>query len=214
MKDQRRFFTFFIVLLSLSVILVGSYFAYGSYKDMNKSGSAQHNKDEQYPLRKNASEYQKEIHKELKEELKKESPNKALVSELVAKNFLADYFTWTNKLRFNDVGGISYVKKDYQSWVYHKSLDTFYNDLRYYLENDSVDKTLEVSSIQTRSHTTVIELDDKEMPAYMVEANWEYVPSSVLNLDEYQNKAFIKVFEDSDGHFSVVEVSANEEAEE
>ena len=68
--------------------------------------------------------------------------------------------------------------------------------------------------IRTRSHTTVIELDDKEMPAYMVEANWEYVPSSVLNLDEYQNKAFIKVFEDSDGHFSVVEVSANEEAEE
>ncbi|CAM3619479.1 hypothetical protein ERUR111494_03420 [Erysipelothrix urinaevulpis] len=214
MKDQSKFFTYFIVLLSIVVIGVGGFFAYGAYVDMAKSDTLQVNTNEDYPLRKNATDYQKTIHAELKAALKEEPQDKVKIAELVSKNYIADYYTWSNKIRFNDVGGLGYVSKDIRSWVYAKSLDTFYNDVRYYLDTEEIEKTLEVEMIDTSTETTSIMMDEKEVVAYSVDASWKYKSGSILDTDEFQSHAFITVVENEQGLISVVEVNINEENEE
>ena len=214
MKDQSRFFTYFIVFLSLIVVSFGGYFALQAASSMEKSNKSQINKKEDYPLRRNATEYQKEIHKELMTAIKENPKDKTLISELVAKNFIADYFTWTNKLQFNDVGGLQYIDEAYRKSVYDKSLDTFYHDMRFYLEEGRVKETLEVENIKAQGSSVRIQMDDEYRPAYVVETSWTYQPSEVLSLDEYQAKTSVKVIEDDEGHFSVVEVKGNEDQED
>ena len=214
MKDQNRFFTFFIVLLSIAVLSVGGYFGIQAARDIDTSNKPQIDKTEDYPLRKNATDYQKEIHKELLTSIKEKADDKNLIAELIAKNFVADYYTWSNKVQFNDVGGLQYIHVDSQKSVYDKSLDTFYNDLRYYLEDKSVSDTLEIENVKTKSSQIEIEMDENEIPAYLIETTWTYQESSLLNIQEYQTKAYIKVIEDDEGHFSIVEVNGNEEKED
>lgn len=213
MRDQNRFFSYFIIILSLFVIFIGGYFAYGAAQEMNSGTKPPINNKEEYPLRRNATEYQKEIHKELLEAVKEKPVDKELIASLVSKNFIADYFTWTNKLQFNDVGGLYYVNTDYRKSFYDKSLDTFYHDIQFYLKDGNMEETLEVSNIKTKVEDIDVQIDDKAVPAYLVETSWSYKASEILNLEEYQTKTFIKVIEDKDGHFSVVEVNGNEEKE-
>lgn len=213
MKDQNRFFTYFIVILSLFVVLFGSYFAYGAAQAMDSSGKAPINNKDEYPLRKNATDYQKEIHEELIQASKEKRVDKESVASLVSKNFIADYFTWTNKLQFNDVGGLYYINEAYRKSVYDKSLDTFYHDIQFYLEGGNLEETLEVSKVNTKVESIDIKFEDKNMPAYLVETSWVYKKNEFLDLEEYQTKTYIKVIEDQKGHFSIVEVNANEEKE-
>lgn len=214
MQDQNRFFTVFIVILSLFVVVFGGYYAYGAAQDMNKGLKPQIDKRAQYPLRKNATELQKEIHKDLLTAIKEQPLDKELVASLISKSFIADYFTWTNKLQFNDVGGLFYIQEDHRKSVYDKSLDTFYHDLQLHLKEKTVEETLEVSRINTKVEEITIEMDEKDIQAYLVETSWVYQESEILDLEEYQTKTFIKVIEDELGHFSVVEVNGNDEEEE
>lgn len=214
MKDQSRFFTYFIVILSLIVVIFGGYFALDAASNIESGSKSQINKNDEYPLRRNATEYQKEIHKELMIAIKDNPKDKTLVAELVAKNFIADYFTWTNKLQFNDVGGLQFIDEAYRKSVYDKSLDTFYNDLRFYLEDDNVKETLEVENVRTKGSQIQIEMDDVDRPAYLIETSWTYQASDVLTVEEFQTKTFIKVIENDEGHFSVVEVNTDEEQED
>lgn len=214
MRDQNKFFTYFIVVLSLMVIILGGFFAVQAASGMDKSGKSQINKKDEYPLRRNATDYQKEVHKELLLAIKEEPQNKLLVSELIAKNFIADYFTWSNKLQFNDVGGLQFIDEAFRKSVYDKSLDTFYHDLAIYLDEGLVKDTLEVEKVRTKASQIRIEMDDKDRQAYLVETSWTYQLSDVLDLSEYQTKTFIKIIEDENGLFSVVEVNGNEEKED
>lgn len=211
MKDQNRFFTYFIVLLSIVVLIFGGYFVVQAAQDIESGNKSQIDKTVRYPLRKNATDYQKEIHKELLLALKDNPDDKLSIAELIAKNFVSDYYTWTNKVQFNDVGGLQYINENSQKSVYDKSLDTFYNDLRFYLEDKTINDTLEISNVSTRSSRIKIKMDDKDIPAYLIETTWSYQESNILNIPEYQTKAYIKVIEDDEGHFSIVEVNGNED---
>lgn len=208
MNAQKRFFSAFIVILSIFVIAIGAYYARHAYIDMRNEDGIVVNKQEPYPIRKNATEVQKEVHTSLKEAL--EAGNKELVAQYVAEGFLVDYFTWTNKERINDIGGLQFVHKPLQSWVYDKSLDTFYNDFGYYLNKKNHKNTLEVSEINSKVKKTQIYLDSENREGYVVDAHWQYKDSSVLDISDFQNSAQVLVLEDDDGYFSIVEVSINE----
>lgn len=208
MNAQKRFFSAFIVILSIFVIAIGAYYARHAYIDMRNEDGIVVNKQEPYPIRKNATEFQKEVHASLKEAL--DTGNKELVAQYVAEGFLVDYFTWTNKERINDIGGLQFVYKPLQSWVYDKSLDTFYNDFGYYLNQKNHKNTLEVNEINSNVKKTKIYLEEENREGYVVDAHWQYKDSSVLDISDFQNSAQVLVLEDDDGYFSIVEVSINE----
>lgn len=211
----------FVVLMSVMILVVGGFYLYRGYQArVNIDNTTTISDNSYYTLRGNATAYQKEIYKELSDALNKDVRDDNKAVELVAKNYVADFFTWSNKLRFNDMGGAQYINRDIRKWVYDKALDTFYNDMYYYLEKGQVKDTLEVTdsvaSVKNVKFVTEEEHYDSELeemvPAVEVDAfevtiSWTYKDSSVVSIADFQKEAKIIVIKDSDGLYSIVEVS-------
>lgn len=85
-----------------------------------------------YELNDNETKYYNDLFKKLKEELNKDKVNEEEYAKLISQLFLADYFNLDNKISKNDVGGVQFVYKDYQTNFIKKSTDEVYK----YVESD------------------------------------------------------------------------------
>lgn len=207
MKKQSNLYMKYIVVASLVLLSVGGFFAVRAVlNDRKGEAIGVHQDNPYYTLRKNATTYQSEVYTELSDSFKEEPLDQGKISGLVVKNYVADFYTWTNKLRFNDIGGLQFVHEDVQSWVSAKALETFYHNMNYYLQNDGVEGTLEISSVEVVVKESSIELDDEEVPAYSVIAKWAYVPTEKVDLTNLQIEAEFTLVADSEGLFTIVEV--------
>lgn len=207
MKNKSNFFMKYIAIVSLVTLSLGGFFAVRSILNDKKPDAVGLTQDNPfYTLRKNATEYQESIYKELSVALKEKTRDEALVSGLVVKNYVADYYTWTNKLRFNDVGGMQFIHEDIASWVNAQALETFYNDLNYFLVNGGVEDTLEVLDVKVDVEKSAIVYDEESYDAYKVIASWTYKDSATLNTEEYQSEAEFTFIADSEGLYTIVEV--------
>ncbi len=216
MKKKSRFFMKYIAFMSVVLLLVGGYFSVRAIlldRKVDVVGVDQHNL--YYSLRKNGTDYQKEIYTQLSDAFDQEVINEEAISGLVVQNFVADFYTWTNKLRFNDVGGLQFLHNDVEGWVNAQALETFYNDMNYYLQNGGLEDTLEVSRVDVSAVKSEFEMgeDDEitKVPSYVVNASWSYLPSSKISVDEFQSSAVFTLIADDEGLFTIVEVSDIEE---
>lgn len=202
--------------MSVVLLLVGGYFSVRAIlldRKVDVVGVDQHNL--YYSLRKNGTDYQKAIYTQLSDAFDQEVINEEAISGLVVQNFVADFYTWTNKLRFNDVGGLQFLHNDVEGWVNAQALETFYNDMNYYLQNGGLEDTLEVSRVDVSAVKSEFEMgeDDEitKVPSYVVNASWSYLPSSKISVDEFQSSAVFTLIADDEGLFTIVEVSDIEE---
>ena len=225
-KRQGRFMVIVSAVVSLIVIAVtGGFYirTMGQNTDIDSSGIK---KDEAYSIRNNATSYQKELYESLKVAMKEEVVDKNEVAGLVAENFVADFYTWTNKFRLNDVGGIQFVYEPIRASVFANAQNTTYLDMYYYLKNGGVGKTLEVMKTES-SNARVIRTfinDEKGIEeridpitkkpvkgviynAIQVDVKWEYRDSVVLDTQDYESSATITLIENDKGHFVIVEVA-------
>ena len=216
MKKKSRFFMKYIAFMSVVILLVGGYFSVRAIlldRKVDVVGVDQHNL--YYSLRKNGTDYQKAIYTQLSDAFDQEVINEEAISGLVVQNFVADFYTWTNKLRFNDVGGLQFLHNDVEGWVNAQALETFYNDMNYYLQNGGLEDTLEVSRVDVSAVKSEFEMgeDDEitKVPSYVVNASWSYLPSSKISVDEFQSSAVFTLIADDEGLFTIVEVSDIEE---
>ena len=209
---KMNFTTKYILLMSLIVLAVGGFFAIKSLNATQEISSTGVIKDnEYYSLRKNATGLQKNSYKELSKAIKEEQGDD-IISALVAKNFIADFYTWTNKLRLNDVGGLQFLEPSMVTWVSHQAQESFYQDMYYYLDRKESKDSLSVKNIETS--VEVKEIDDPVegwITSYFVKTNWTYEETEVLNVNQYDNSAMIRIIKDKEtGKFMIVEVASNE----
>lgn len=217
MKKKNHFYMKYIAFMSVVLLLVGGYFSVRAIlleRRVDVVGVDQNNL--YYSLRKNGTEYQKTVYTQLSDAFDQEPINNEAISGLVVQNFVADFYTWTNKLRFNDVGGLQFLHNDVEGWVNAQALETFYNDMNYYLQNGGLEDTLEVSRVDVSVVKSEFELDgdgdeSTNVPSYVVNAIWSYVPSSKINVEEFQTSAVFTLIADNEGLFTIVEVSDVEE---
>ncbi len=225
-KTQGRFMVLMSVVVSLVVIAItGGFYlrTMGKNTEIDASGIK---KDEAYSIRNNATPYQKQLYESLKEAMKEESVDKNQVAGLVAQNFVADFYTWTNKFRLNDVGGIQFVYEPIRASVFAKAQSSTYLDLYYYLNNGGLKKTLEVMHVESTDARAVrMFINDekgeeervdpltqkpvkgKTHEAIQVDVKWEYKDSVVLDTQDYESDATITLIENEKGHFVIVEVA-------
>ena len=217
MKKKNSFYMKYIAFMSVVLLLVGGYFSVRAIlleRKVDVVGVDQHNL--YYSLRKNGTDYQKAVYTQLSDAFDQDPINNETISGLVVQNFVADFYTWTNKLRFNDVGGLQFLHSDVEGWVNAQALETFYNDMNYYLQNGGLEDTLEVSRVDVSVVKSEFEMeaDDKEIitvPSYVVDATWSYVPSSKLSVEKFQTSAVFTLIADDEGLFTIVAVSDVEE---
>lgn len=89
-------------------------------------------KNYDYSLKENETSYYVGLFKSLKKELSKEKIDEEKYAGIISQMFLADFWNLDNKINKNDIGGVEFVYKDYQSYFIKSSKDTVYN----YLENN------------------------------------------------------------------------------
>lgn len=173
-----------------------------------------------YHLRSNATDLQEELFKELTDVVN-DGTDKAKIALLVCENFVADYYTWTNKEATYDIGGMYYVYSPQRVTIYQQSRNTFYKYLTYYIDTYGSENLLEVKGFVEGDKTFVeqtpstYEIDGKTYESYFVTLEWEYdnldtfkdiaTPSIDDNEIGFATVNYFTVIVNEDGRFEIVQ---------
>lgn len=151
-----------------------------------------------YTLKSNSSDLYKEEFKVLKDNLEKDKDDEQYALS-VAKLFIIDLYSLSNKINKYDVGGVEFVYPDHISNYKLNVQNTIYK----YMEDNSTGKRNQklplVSSIEVKSHEkTTFKIGNKSFDGYKVELEWEY------NEDlDYESKGEVIVIKEDDKYLVV-----------
>ncbi|MGL4372198.1 MAG: hypothetical protein ACRCS6_00355 [Turicibacter sp.] len=198
----------FIIFGSISIItvIVLVFVLFGQLKPSDNSGNVDVNTniglgDEttsvvDYTLRDSATDYQKEIYDELlttHQAFEKDWTPETEVDYATAliKNFVADFYTWSNKDGRNDVGGLQYVYPFYRNDFRAKAVDVFYLYLDHYIEEYGAEQLLTVTNVDVTGvdpNFVYTMPDGTQMDATYVYVQWTYETSSSLDVSKFPNE--------------------------
>lgn len=197
-----------------------------------------------YILRDNATDLQKDYFAQLKEAIESGESTGEEIASLIAKNYVADFYTWTNKQGQFDVGGMYYIYDGefadgdhFRENVYQAARYGYYKYVSYYGSKYGVENLLEVDNVDVtkcvkESEPYVINehianrkdengewydyREDIPYNAYNITCKWTYKEGSSLNVNQFANTINLLVIE-KDGRYLIVEASegnVNEKVEE
>lgn len=214
-KKTKKIFQIVMLVLAIICLVFVLLAIHGLINQANQTDdNTVPNKANLYEAPNNMTDYQKQLYDELTDSCSKvKDINTEDLSELapvVAKNFIADYFSWGNKRGSYDVGGIDYVYGPYHMNFSFGARDYYYYQLdllmkEYGVENlpivddiviDAVEKQDSKYEVSIWVHDYSNDTDHEEpqyYDAYLVKAHWTYsVPNdSKFNINELPNKSNI-----------------------
>lgn len=196
-----------------------------------------------YILRDNPTDLQKDYFRQLKKAVEEgvveteegEVPaDDAAIAELVAKNYIVDFYTWTNKRGQYDIGGLGYVYDGefengdhFKENVYLQARDGFYKYISVYGTQYGKENLLEVSDVEIVSCKklntpyVISEHDsykqdsegewydyrvDVPFDCYAVQCRWTYKENQSLTLSKFANSINLAIIK-NDNRFEIVEAS-------
>ena len=188
-----------------------------------------------YILRDNPTDVQKEYFEELKNAIEgEERADDATIASLVAKNYVVDFYTWTNKNGQYDIGGFYYIYDGefvngdhYKENAFLKARDGFYKYISSYGTQYGKDNLIEVENVEIVScnkMSSPYEISEhienrqdangewydyrevKSYEGYNVFLRWTYKENSKLNLNQFATSINLAVI-DRGGRFEIVEAS-------
>ncbi len=219
-----------LILVILPFVIVAGicgFITFKSIKSMsnNASGtSTEAYKDSidsmDYHLRSNATKLQTELFKELTKAV--DSGDKSEIAKLVAENYVADFYTWTNKDGTYDIGGMYYVYSPQKTTIYAQARNTYYRYLTYYINTYGSENLLEVDSIDAEvdTNSNSYEFEGTKYDSYFVTCTWTYKnedtfkdislkgfnsSSNENNQAEFAKKEYFLIIENEDGRFEIVQ---------
>lgn len=243
--DRRKRYLLMVLMMLPFIIAIGIFgsIAYKEVKnlmDLAKGNQAETKAENviqsmNYILRDNPTDVQKEYFAALKEAVEGEEPaDDETIAGLVAKNYVADFYTWTNKRGQYDIGGFYYIYDGefengdhYKENLYLKARDGFYKYISVYgtqygKENLIEVDNVEVSRCEKMSSPYVINehienrmdsngewydyREDIRYEAYAVTCNWTYKENSKLDLNKFAKTINLVLIKRND-RFEIVEAS-------
>lgn len=242
-KSKRALY---VVLFILPFLIVIGIFSVVTVKEVKNiinlaTGTNEISNDHQielagYVLRDNATDYQFEQFIELKEAIENGAADDATIAGMVAKNFVIDFYTWTNKQGQYDIGGMHYVYDgEYTDGtktkenIFMKARTTFYKYINTYAKQYGQENLLQVENAQVinaqKTDNYIISehvanrqdengdwydyRENHEYEAYNVTVVWNYKNNTKFDSSKYATKMYFVVAKISDS-FKIVEASENE----
>ena len=152
----------------------------------------------------NPTQFQQDEFKKLTEALK--GDDQLAISEAVVRNFIADYFTWTNKDGNYEVGGLQYIYGPLFTSFQEQSRWEFYKDLDLYISQYGRENLLEVTDITTKADYAADfeHYSGETYKAYYIEATWNYKSSSKIDVNSFQKTGYFTVV-DNDGRYEIAQ---------
>lgn len=167
-----------IVFVMIGVLLFG-FLGYRVYNDFFNKPDAKKEIESiglyGYSLHDRDSSAYKDTFKELNKALSTNNIDYKNYATLASKLFIMDLFTLDNKLGSTDIGGLQFIHKDLKENFKENMGDTIY---KYVEINIDGKRTQELPVVKEVTVSDVLETkytyNNKDYPAYVVTANWEY----------------------------------------
>lgn len=210
-KQKNRIHIYFkvslILLISTGVIAAALFFInINSY--LANDGEKVVYSNALYTLKGNPTDLQKDLFKELTTEVEKSSKeNEFKIVELVVKNFIADFYTWTNKIGAYDIGGKDFIFATEFTNFNSTSRRYSYNEMSNYISKDIGQKDLnEVETITVLSVNYAGQYDyyGTFYPAYYVEAEWTYKTNEIIDTSVFPTWGAFTIVQTIEGRYEIV----------
>lgn len=175
-KGVKRFLIVLLIILLLAVIL-WFVFGRGEKKQEVQTATVVETLDDYgYSLRSDATSLQKSLFEELKQVLNAEPINEEEYAKIVARSFLADFYTLDNKVTNNDVGGAQYFYSAVRDNFILNAQDTIYKHIESDLYGDREQELPVVTAVDVVSvnQTSYSYGDTTDDTAYQVEVTITY----------------------------------------
>ncbi len=176
-----------------------------------------------YHLRAQPTALQEELFDELTAALNAEEVDQELCAELVVENFVADFYTWTNKHGQYDVGGMYYVYSDQKVNIYNEARDGFYKGINNAINEYGKDEVLEVASVEASAARLsggyeLVDADGASLhysDAFNVDCTFTYKDNAMDTSGLSTRQSYIVIRDAETGRYEIVEAIGEtyEEAE-
>lgn len=219
-KNKRYLYVFLFILPFLIAICIFGYMTFNGVKeiiDLAKGETVV--KDEYniksmgYTLRKNATDIEFAYFSELKNAIEIDNADDATIAGLVCKNYVADFYTWTNKQGQYDISALYYVYTPQKEDIYLNARDGFYKYLNTYIDKYGANNLLEVdyvdvSNAKVANYEYISANNEKFDNCYDVTCNWTYKQNDIFDTSNYVKTMYFLVVK-REGRFEIVEASEN-----
>ena len=212
-RDKKKRYRNLILVLLPLILLIGIFGYLSADSIMSLIGGITGNSNMaigsidsmDYHLIKGATDLQKDLFRDLDKAVKNEDDKE--IAALVVENFVADFYTWTNKAGQYDVGGMYYVYSPQKNIIYNQARNQFYKYVSKYIEEYGQENVLEVATVEAVCGDEIKEytIDGKTYQSYYVECNWTYVDNENFTEREYRTKEYFKVIKNDVGRFEIVQ---------
>lgn len=204
-----------MILVLIPFVLLMGFFAFVSIKSISgiigtATGDASTTSDKSviesmnYHLRSNATDLQVELFDELRD-LVKDGTDKSAIAVSVAKNFVADFYTWTNKAGSYDIGGMYYIFAPSKNNAFVQARNEFYKYVSYYINEYGKDNILEIDTIEAKDiEATTYEFEGKSYDGYALTCEWTYKECKDFPYEKFERRGYFTVVE-NEGRFEIVQ---------
>lgn len=212
-----------VILLVITVLVVCGALGFNIYSVLKADSGAgktdtvqkvgNEYSNDYYTIGNNPTDINKTYFKEINSALKDEDNVK--IAESLAKTFVTEYYTWTNKDGNYDIGGIQYIYGPKQSNFETYTLNNFYLDLDLYLTQVDRKDLIEVKEVTVNSSSEGsygVQADGQtdeegnpiltELPSVTVDVSWTYETSEALEISGFQSHALVHVV-DNNGRWEI-----------
>lgn len=178
-KRKNKSDTLTIIVFVIIGILLFGFLGYRVYNDFFNKPDAKKEIESiglyGYSLHDRDSSAYKDTFKELNKALSTNNIDYKNYATLASKLFIMDLFTLDNKLGSTDIGGLQFIHKDLKENFKENMGDTIYKFVEINVDGK---RTQELPVVKEVTVSNVLETkytyNNKDYPAYVVTANWEY----------------------------------------
>ncbi len=206
-NKMHVYFRYTIISLVIGVVLFTTIFMLTFGGVLGSSGEQVVFSNEYYMLRGRPTDLQKELFKELTEQVEKKIEYDMDLVELVAKNFVADYYTWSNKQGPFDIGGAEFVFGKENLNFKQNARRYFYSGMEAYISQGlEINELIEVESLSSNdaAFSTPFNHYGEEYVAYYVEVSWVYKANEKIDVSKFPTFASFTLVQNADGRFEIV----------
>lgn len=184
-----------IVLLTLLILIgVKVYNDFFKKVEENPNVATEKNsiKEFGYKLEDRDTVLYEKYYNELKKVLKEKEINYNKYAELLAKLYITDFYTLSNKISSTDIGSLDFIHPDSLENFKIKAGDTIYKTVISNLYNDRTQVLPEVSDINMEDISeTKFNYSETEYDAYEITLSWTYVED--MGYDTSKKLTLIKI---------------------
>lgn len=203
MKKSKLHFYFKIsfIFLIISGIIAAGVFFFSISNYFSGDGEQVIYSNEMYTLKGNPTDYQKEIFKELTAVVENTDRGDLELPEAVVKNFIADFYTWNNKIGSYDIGG--------EEFIYYKEVTNFIRTMRHstylaitdYINNGLSTKDLiEINHVEitASNYASDYEYYGTTFSAYYIEATWTFAENDKIDTSIFPTWGAFTIIKDTE----------------